>query len=342
VGAPHPEGRRLRAALTGAAARVPSIIPSPVGGPPLAGSRTLVVMNPAAGLLESERALRLLAGAFAVRGAGFDVVQTAGAGDAEAAAHRAVAEGYRAVVAVGGDGTVGEVIAGLAGTGVPLGIIPRGTANQVAANLGIPRFIEAAVEVAVNGVPARIDVGRLEDGRYFALAAGAGWDAAVIAGATRQLKNRWGFAAYLVSGLRVGVVPRSADFRIVADGRELEVRAAMVLVANMGDYIANVMPPVGVSIGPDVSFQDGLLDVCVFAPRSAGDVAALLWRISRRRYHGDDRLIYLQAAEVRVEADRPVVTEVDGEVIGHTPLVASVVPGAVTVLVPTARPHPGS
>ncbi len=156
----------------------------------------------------------------------------------------------------------------------------------------------------------------------------------MIAGATRELKNRLGFAAYLFAGLRVGVVPPSADFRIVADGREVHVRAAMVLVANMGDYVANVVPPVGVSVGPDVSFQDGLLDVCVFAPRTAADVAALFWRISRRRYQGDSRLLYLQAAEIRVESDPAVVTEVDGEVIGHTPLVASAVPAGVTVLVP--------
>jgi diacylglycerol kinase (ATP) len=317
---------------------VSALIRSPVPRPPLAGSRTLVVMNPAAGQLDAERALRLLAGAFAVRGAGFDVVQTTGAGDAAAAARRAVAEGCRAVVAVGGDGTVGEVITGLAGSDVPLGIVPKGTANQVAANLGIPRFIEDAVEVAVNGVPARIDLGRLDDGRYFALAAGAGWDAAVIAGATRALKDRWGFGAYLFAGLRIGVTPPSTDFRIVADGRELHVRAAMVLVANMGDYVANVLPPVGVRVGPGVSFQDGLLDVCIFAPRRASDVAALLWRIARRQYAGDQRMIYLQAAEVRVEAAQPVITEVDGDVVGQTPLVASVAPGAVTVLVPEDAP----
>jgi diacylglycerol kinase (ATP) len=302
--------------------------------PPRSAGRTLVVLNPASGQLDAERALRLLAGAFAVRGAGFDVVQTAGAGDAEAAARRAAAEGYRAVVAVGGDGTVGEVIAGLAGTGVPLGIVPKGTANQVAANLGIPRWIEAAVEVAVNGVPAAIDLGRLDDGRYFALAAGAGWDAAVIAGATRALKDRLGFGAYLYAGLRAGITPPSAEFRIVADGRELRVRAAMVLAANMGLYVANAVPPLEMAVGPEISFTDGMLDVCVFAPRTAGDVAALLWRITRRRYAGDDRLIYLRAAEVRIEAEPAVVTEVDGDVIGHTPLVARVVPGGVTVLVP--------
>jgi diacylglycerol kinase (ATP) len=301
----------------------------------------MVVLNPASGILEADRALRLLAGAFAVRGAAFDVVKTAGGGDAEAAARGAVREGYRAVVAVGGDGTVREVITGLVGSGIPLGIVPKGTGNQVAANLGIPRFIEGAVEVAVHGVPARIDLGRLEEGRYFALAAGAGWDADIIAGATRALKSRFGLGAYLFSGLRSGIVPPAADFRVLADDTELHVRAAMVLVANMGEYVANVIPPVTVTVGPDISFRDGLLDVCVFAPRRASDVAALLWRIARRRYRGDDRLIYLRAAHVRVESDPPVVTEADGDLVGSTPLAAHVVPGGITVLLPP-RPVAGA
>ena len=102
------------------------------------GSRTLIVMNPAAGQSDTERVLRLLAGAFAVRGASFDVAHTAAAGDAQRMAHEAAAHGYRAVVAVGGDGTVGEVITGVAGTDVPVGIIPKGTANQVAGQPGHP------------------------------------------------------------------------------------------------------------------------------------------------------------------------------------------------------------
>ena len=307
------------------ASRLPAITP---------GSRTLIVMNPAAGQADTERVLRLLAGAFAVRGASFDVAHTGAAGHAEQLAREAAAHGYRAVVAVGGDGTVGEVITGLAGTDVPLGIVPKGTANQVACNLGIPRDIEGAVEVAVNGLPAPIDLGQLGNGRYFALAAGAGWDAALIAGATRELKDRWGFGAYLYAGLRGVASPPSSRFRILADGKELRVRAAMVLLANMGQFVANVLPPVEVSVGPEVSFQDGKLDVCIFAPRSITDVAAVLWRVARGRYAGDARMIYLQASEVTVLADPPVVTEVDGELIGETPLTARAVRGGVTVLVP--------
>ena len=298
------------------------------------GSRTLVVLNPAAGQADTDKVLRLLAGAMAVRGASFDIFQTAAAGDAQRAAKEAVSHGYRAVVAVGGDGTVGEVITGLAGTDVPIGIIAKGTANQVASNLGIPRDIEAAVEVAVNGLPAPIDLGQLEDGRYFALAAGAGWDAAVMANATREMKDRWGFGAYIFAGLRVGVKPPRHRYRIIADGKEMKVRAAMVLLANMGQFVANAMPPVQLTVAPDVSYQDGKLDVCIFAPRTVADVAALALRVLRGRFSGDERLIYFQASEITVHADPPAVTEIDGEPIGHTPLSARAVAGGVTVLIP--------
>jgi diacylglycerol kinase (ATP) len=298
------------------------------------GSRTLVVLNPAAGQADTDKVLRLLAGAMAVRGASFDIFQTAAAGDAQRAAKEAVAHGYRAVLAVGGDGTVGEVITGLAGTDVPIGIIAKGTANQVASNLGIPRDIEAAVEVAVNGLPAPIDLGQLDDGRYFALAAGAGWDAAVMANATREMKDKWGFGAYIVAGLRVGVKPPRHRYRIVADGKEMKVRAAMVLLANMGQFVANAMPPLQLTVAPDVSYQDGKLDVCIFAPRTVADVAALALRVLRGRFAGDERLIYFQASEITVHADPPAVTEIDGEPIGHTPLSARAVAGGVTVLIP--------
>jgi diacylglycerol kinase (ATP) len=294
-------------------------------------------MNPAAGQDDAERVLRMVAGAFAVRGRNFDVVMTHGPGHATEVAARAAREGYASVVAVGGDGTVGEVITGLAGTRVPLGIVPKGTGNQVARNLGLPQRLEDAVDVAVNGMVVEIDLGRLDDGRFFAVAAGAGWDAAVMAAATRELKDRWGFGAYIYAGLKLGISPPTATFRITADGEPLEVEAAMVLVANMGQFTAAIGPPLPVNIGPDVSWRDGLLDVCIFAPRTFGDAAAIFWRVARRRYSGDRRLLYLQAREVTVESDPAVITEVDGEPVGMTPFRASVLCAGVSVLVPNAR-----
>jgi YegS/Rv2252/BmrU family lipid kinase len=299
---------------------------------PYAG-RALVVLNPAAGQEDPARVRRQIGGALAVRGASFDLAETGGAGDAERLAREGAERGYRVVVAVGGDGTIAEVITGLAGSRVPLAIIPRGTGNQLAANLGIPAEMEAAVEVAVHGVPTPIDIGQLSTGRYFALMAGAGWDAEVMTSCTRELKDRWGFAAYLFAGVRASVSPTSALFRITADGPEIEVRAATVLLANAGQLFHTLLP-MEVRIAPGTSFHDGLLDVCIFAPRTLTDVAAVLWRVARRKYQGDERMIYLQAREVRIETDPVLVTQVDGDLAGETPLVARAVAGGVRVLLP--------
>src|SRR5262249_11195177 len=141
---------------------------------PYAG-RTCIIINPNAGQDETTRLRRKLGGAFAARSAPFDLITTEYAGHATVVARRAAELGYRAVCVVGGDGTLAEAATGIAGTDVPLAIIPRGTANQVARNLQIPVSFERAVDIAVNGVPTPIDMGRI-NGRSFALIAGAGFD----------------------------------------------------------------------------------------------------------------------------------------------------------------------
>jgi diacylglycerol kinase (ATP) len=299
------------------------------------GGRTLVVLNPVAGQEDPTRVRRQIGGALAVRGAGFDLVETTAAGDAERMARDAVEKGYRAVVAAGGDGTIAEVITGLAGSEVPLGIIPRGTGNQLAANLGIPADVERAVDVVVNGAPVPIDIGQLSSGRYFALMAGAGWDAELMSACTRELKERWGFGAYLFTGLRSAVTPPSALFHITADGVDIEIRAATVLIANAG-HLFHGLFPVDVQIAPDTSFHDGMFDVCVFAPQTLTDVAALLWKVARRQYGGDDRMLHLRAREIRIDTDPPTIAQVDGDCVGQTPLEARAVAGGVRVLMPAA------
>jgi diacylglycerol kinase (ATP) len=302
---------------------------------PYAG-RTLVVLNPAAGQEDATRVRRQIGGALAVRGAPFDLLETARAGDAERMARDGVRKGYRAVAAAGGDGTIAEVITGLAGSEVPLGIIPLGTGNQLAANLGIPLDVESAIEVIVGGRPLPIDIGQLSTGRYFALMAGVGWDAELMAACTRELKDRWGFGAYLFAGLRSAVAPPSALFRITADGADLEIRAATVLIANAG-HLFHGLFPVNVQLAPDTSFHDGRFDVCVFAPQTLTDVATLLWKVARRQYRGDERMLYFQAENIRIETDPPTVAQVDGDCIGETPLEARALAGGVRVLVSRGR-----
>ncbi len=293
--------------------------------------RILVLVNRSAsgGLPPGLR--RRLGAAFADRGVPFDIVE-ADASALEPLARRAAELGYRTVAAAGGDGTVAQALRGTAGSEVPVAILPFGTGNQLARNFDIPASLEGSVRVAVEGRVERIDLGRV-DGEYFALIAGAGLDAEVMADATTELKGRLGFAAYLYSGLKHVMTPRAADFRIVADGRELEVRATMVLLANVGQLGAGPLP-VEVTVGPRISFKDGLIDICIYAPRNLPEVARMVWRVARQQYAGDDRMIFFQARSVRIESEPPVAAQVDGEARGTTPIEADVAPLLGRILVP--------
>jgi diacylglycerol kinase (ATP) len=300
--------------------------------------RTFVILNPAAGRDDPARLCRRIGEAFVARNATFDLEETRHAGHATELARQAAARGYRAICVVGGDGTLAEAIGGLAGTDVPLAIIPRGTANQVARNLGIPTRLEPAIDVAVRGVPIPMDFGHI-NGRTFALVAGAGYDAAVMAAATRDLKERWGFAAYLYAAIKAALAPARPVFRIVADGHTIETRAITVMIANMGRLFASLPhPSLPLSPHPDRAWNDGLLDLLIVAPRSLPELATLVWRAANRRFTGDPRLLHLQARTISVHADPPAAVQIDGDPAGTTPITASVVPGGVRILVPT-RAH---
>lgn len=308
------------------------------GTDPTAGpyaDRTCVIVNPAAGRDDPSRLRRLLGGAFAAREAPFDLRQTLHAGHGVELAREAARLGYRAVCVVGGDGSLAEAATGLAGTRTPLALIPRGTANQVAYNLRIPTDLEEAVELAVNGTPAPVDLGRIGD-RVFALVAGAGLDAAVMASATRDLKERWGFAAYIFAAVKEALNAQPVDFRITADGETTEVRAVSVMLANVGELFAHFLPfAVPLTPQPRRSWQDGLFDVVVVAPRNVIDFPTVLWRAVGRNYAGeDDRLLHFQAREVTIEADPPISVQIDGDPAGSTPMSARAVERAVNIFAP--------
>lgn len=300
---------------------------------PYAG-RTFIIVNPAAGQEGPVSLRRQLGGAFAARDEAFDLVTTAHAGHATRLATDAVMLGYRRVCVVGGDGTIAEASAGLAGSPVPMAIIPCGTGNQVAKNLGIPLDLEEAVDTAVTGCETAIDLGRV-NGRAFALLAGAGYDAAVIAAATRGRKERWGFAAYVFAAVKEALNATPTRFLIRADDREVEVDAVTVMVANVGELYTAYLPlSIALTPTPTNSWQDGLLDVVVVAPRKLPDMAALLLRAARQRFTGDDRLFHFQAETIRIEADPAIAVQIDGDPAGETPMVAEAIPAAMRVILP--------
>ena len=294
--------------------------------------RFLVILNRGASGGPVETLRRQLGGAFSAKGVPFDIVEPSDREEAFRVTRAAAKRGYRAVVAAGGDGTVGAALRGTAGTEVPVAIVPCGTGNQLALNFGIPSSLEESVGVAVEGRVVKVDIGRA-NGEPFALMAGAGLDADVMTDATTELKNRLGFAAYLYSGFKNAMTPPSADFRIVADDQEVEVNASMVLLANAGQLKAGPLP-VELTVAPESSFQDGLIDVCIYAPRNLPEVAGLLWQVARRKFAGNERMIFLQARKIRIESDPPVAIQIDGEPRGETPIEAEIEPLGGRILVP--------
>jgi len=312
------------AATPGAASETPYPYPDT--------ERFLVLVNPRASGRLPQALRRRLGGAFAARSVPFDIVEPADAEEAYRIVRAAARRRFRAVAAVGGDGTVGIALKGTAGSDVPVAIVPFGTGNQLALNFDIPGSLEDSVRVAVEGRVEEVDLCRA-NGEQFALIAGAGLDADVMAAATSELKNRLGFAAYLYSGLKHIITPPSADFRIMADGHEVLVRASMVLLANASQLGAGPLP-VEVTVAPGSSLRDGLIDVCIFAPRNLPEVARILWRVARKQFGGDDRMIFFQAREVTIESDPPVAIQLDGEARGETPIEAEVEPHVGRILVP--------
>ena len=227
-----------------------------------------------------------------------------------------------------------QAAAALVGTDVPLGLLPGGTGNLLAANLGLPANPLRAAKVIIDGVPRRIDLGRLENAagvKYFAVAAGAGIDARVMTETSAAMKRRWGTMAYVAKTLRLLPTVESHLFRITVDGVVHEVEAAMMLVANC----AMMIPPI-ISLGDHISPVDGVLDlVFVQANSMAGGIRAVwdLVRDAKGTYGKDVFIARLRGREVAVEVVGGVQpVQLDGDGGGETPFTITVVPAALQVM----------
>ncbi len=300
-------------------------------------TRALVITNPAAARTAPVAVNAVMS---TLRAAGWEaeVLATGGPGDARKLAEYGVSEGVDVVAVFGGDGTTMQAAAGLVGTEVALGVIPGGTGNLLAGNLRIPASPARAAKVLVTARPKPFDLGRMErpgGPQYFAVACGAGYDARVMAGTLSEHKRRWGMAAYVATTLRLIADIRSTLHAITIDGVEYEANAAMVLVANCGE----VIPPL-VRLGPGITPDDGMLDVVVMRANNFSQSVRAVWdllRIAPGTLGEGAYVGYARGREVRVESDPVQPVQLDGEPGGETPFSASVIPGAIKVMVPVGR-----
>lgn len=243
---------------------------------------------------------------------------------------------FDVVFALGGDGTVMEVAGALADTGRPIGVLPGGTGNLLARALGIPFRIQRAIPALIEGSELLIDLGRLDSGRRFAIAAGVGIDAAMVAETPSWLKRRLGVFAYTIMGARAtlrAVIRREFfDARLTVDGQVHERRAAAVMVANFGAVLGE-----RIVLGPNIRTDDGLLDGCIFSPRSMRDAVRIMWRLMRRDFRTDPCVLYCRGRDLRVETTPTLEAQADGELLGPTPFHAVVEPLAARLLVPNSH-----
>jgi diacylglycerol kinase family enzyme/membrane-associated phospholipid phosphatase len=250
-----------------------------------------------------------------------------------AMARAAMAAGADVVLAAGGDGTVRIVCSEMAGTGIPVGILPTGTGNLLARNLGLPLGHDAALQVVLHGQDRAIDIVGIDgdglDPTRYVVMAGLGLDAAIMDGAPAQLKARMGWPAYAVSALRQVRYP-AVRVTIAIDGREpVQRRARTVVVGNVGSLQA------GIPLLPDAQIDDGVLDVVVIAPRRVAGWPALIYRVMLKRRRTDDRLDRFTGRSVVISAAHAIPRQLDGDLVGPgTELRCAVEPGRLLVRVP--------
>jgi diacylglycerol kinase family enzyme len=246
----------------------------------------------------------------------------------EAATVQALRAGAELIIAVGGDGTVRACAQVLAGTDVPLAIVPTGSANLAARALGVPRGLTAALAVGFGGAERRIDLGSVDDMICVAMA-GIGLDAAVVGATPDQFKRHAGWPAYAAASLGQ-LLAAPAEFTIrLDDAAPLVRRARSVVVGNCG------LLPGGFPLLPAARPDDGVLDVGILAPTGPAGWVSVGYRAVSGSRRDDGRLERFRARQVRITAAVPLPRQVDGEVIGRgTELSVRVLPGALLIKAP--------
>jgi YegS/Rv2252/BmrU family lipid kinase len=252
---------------------------------------------------------------------------TAATGDARRLAAEAVAQGFRTVVAAGGDGTINEVANGLAGSEVALGILPVGTMNVFAHDMNLPAKLEACWEIILAGATRTIDLA-LANEQFFVQLAGVGLDAQVVEATSWEAKKSLGPLSYLISAAQIAA-RKPPRLVVAADDRTIE--GSFVLVGNGRCYGGPLQ------FFPRAQYDDGQLDVLIFKNLGYLDLARYVGTIVMGTHAEQPDVEYLQTARAEVRSDEEVPVEVDGELAMKVPVVFRIAPERLRVIVRAAE-----
>jgi YegS/Rv2252/BmrU family lipid kinase len=284
-----------------------------------------VIGNPAAGAA-GRTAIRDATAFLRRHARRVDLGMTRARGDAESLARAAVAAGAEIVVAAGGDGTINEVVNGLAGTGVTLGVLPLGTANVLALETGVPLEPAAACRLIVSGSPRTIHLG-MAGRRRFLLMAGAGFDAEVVYSTAEAWKKKMGRAAYVLAGFWT-LLARSGPALTVTAPEIGTLGAAGVILGKARLYGGRF------SVTPGARLHEPLLQACVFLGRGRVRRARSAWRVARGTHGESQDVVLFKSDRIDVASDERVHVHADGDLVGTLPMTFRVAPETLRVILP--------
>jgi YegS/Rv2252/BmrU family lipid kinase len=262
-----------------------------------------------------------------LRRAGIEVIEVSSEGHSPL--RQAIAEHRHAVdrfVLGGGDGTLNALVDALVELGRPIGVLPLGTANDLARTLELPGDPAAAAAVIAKGRTRQIDLGCI-NGKHFFNVASLGLSTEVARELTRETKRRWGVLGYPLALWRAVHKRQSFRVEIRCDRERLRLRSIQIWIGN-GRYFGG-----GMTIAANAEIDDGMLDLVSLAPRGFWQLALSLPQLLTGR-HQDQRLRHWRGTEIEIHTRRPMPINTDGEVTTQTPALVRVVPGAISIYVP--------
>jgi YegS/Rv2252/BmrU family lipid kinase len=309
--------------------------------------RVALIYNPASGQYSARRAAAVQNALATLRAAGVsaEIFESTTPEGATARAQEAIRQGCDAVLACGGDGTVHAILQTLVGSPVALGVIPLGTANALAADLGLIGSPASVAEMLLRAEPVQVPVGRIHfqngDGntvsRYFIVAAGIGADAQLMYRLDARLKRRFGYALYLVEAFRVWATSPfplfEATFTTNGSDSVRVVEASQLLAVRIRSF-GGVLR----ELAPGATLRNGSLRLLAFKTRSRFRFMRFLLAVLFRRHTFTGQIELLDVSSVECRARRGstarLYVEADGEVLGSLPVRIEVVPKALTLLIP--------
>jgi diacylglycerol kinase (ATP) len=287
-----------------------------------------VIHNPVAGQKAADRIEKVHA-FLASKGADFRILRTEGGGDAVIMAREAALKGADTVVAVGGDGTIHEVANGLAGTGTRLAIVPGGTGNVFARELGLPASVEGCLSLLTEGRTISVPLGKAND-RFFVLLGSAGFDAEVVEQMNHRQKNRLGIAAYVLVGIRHFFRPPQPLWLYLPERERIEVQA--VIVARGRKYGGNV------TVAPDGNIEGNSFHVVALLRKGRWGLAKFTFDLLLGRHGRSRHVMIRQTTSVTVRSGIPSAAQVDGEYLGPLPVNFTMTDVPLRIVVPKEFP----